>query len=331
MTSFLFRTDVHVMDRSPDSWKGDYEQEVFSNLEQIGRIAREREVTAILDGGDFFHVKAASRNSHALVRHVIDVHKAYPCPVYSIEGNHDLQYHNMGTLERQPLGVLYAAGIFHPLRDETFCSGNHSVRVVGIPYSPSRSLADLQAVSKDSETHLVCLVHALATMGRRRSADGFVGESIFDYADLVSNHSPDLWAFGHWHKDQGVSSLLDTSGRSVSFVNQGAVSRGALSSDNLDRTPKVAIFSFEDDNPEPSVELIELEVAPSHEVFDLEKKSRQEVRDEAIGRFVTDLVNEGALEAGRSVEETLNKLDFARDVREGAVEYLERARSIRGR
>ena len=65
--SFIFRTDTHVADKSPSSWKGDYPEEIWSNLKQIGVMAQEHGVTAVLDGGDYFHVKTANRNSHASI------------------------------------------------------------------------------------------------------------------------------------------------------------------------------------------------------------------------------------------------------------------------
>ena len=65
--AFLYRTDVHASDKNPASWKGNYLAEIWSSLEEIGRIAKEHEVVAVLDGGDYFHIKVASRNSNALV------------------------------------------------------------------------------------------------------------------------------------------------------------------------------------------------------------------------------------------------------------------------
>lgn len=93
--SLVFRTDVHASDRSPISWKGDYPAEIWSCLEQIGEVAREARALAVLDGGDYFHTKAASRNSHDLVRRTAVLHRDYPCPVYAIVGNHDITYNNL--------------------------------------------------------------------------------------------------------------------------------------------------------------------------------------------------------------------------------------------
>ena len=328
MITLLFRTDVHVADHNPASWKGDYRSEVLSCLEQIGDIARENDVDAVIDGGDFFHVKAASRNSHALVREVVEIHKSYPCPVYGIEGNHDLRHNNHDSLDSQPLGVLYAAGVFHHLRDHTFQDQfGTSVRVVGTPYKAGAALSDFQGIHKGSEDYLVSVAHILATENPVvGSASSFIGDTIFKYSDLVWPGCPDFWCFGHWHKDQGVCAQYDGD-RRVHFVNQGSVSRGALNADNLERVPKVALLKFE--TSLASVDLVELKVSEAAEVFDIQKKSRQVRRDAVIEQFITRLVKDGVGDSMGTPEDAIAKLEFARDVQEGALEYLERARSER--
>src|SRR4051812_10569909 len=104
--ALLFRTDTHVADKSPASWKGDYPAEIWSNLEQIGQLAKTRDATAVLDGGDYFHIKTARRTSHGAIFRTAELHKGYPCPVFCVEGNHDLEHNNLASIEHQPLGVL---------------------------------------------------------------------------------------------------------------------------------------------------------------------------------------------------------------------------------
>ena len=193
--AFIFRTDTHVADQGPVSWKADYPTEIWSSLKQIGQFAREHKAKAVLDGGDYFHVKAASRNSHALVVKSAEIQNGYPCPTWSIEGNHDVKYNNLDTIVEQPLGVLFASGVFNHLRDQTFTDGDVTVRVVGVPYSPDRTLADLLAVQKGSEDYLVCLVHALAAENPPASVEDFFGEPVFRYVDLVTDNGPDVWCF----------------------------------------------------------------------------------------------------------------------------------------
>ena len=316
--AFIYRTDTHVADKSPASWKGDYPSEIWSNLEQIGGFARKYEVTAVLDGGDYFHVKASSRNSHSLVIKSAEIQNGYPCDTYCVEGNHDIKYNNLGTIEEQPLGVLYESGVFKQLRDVVFESGGIQVRVVGMPYDPNRSLEDLRAIQKqEGDTYLVAVVHALAGENPPASVEQFFGEPVFKYADLASENGPDVWAFGHWHKDQGI---VEFAGKQ--FVNQGAVSRGALTHENTQRTPQVSLI--EADANGIRTKLLPLVVAPPEDVFDLERKERAEQESLNITKFVSRL-QEVTVDPDAEIEENIQKLDFDVEVRSTALEYLERA------
>lgn len=321
--AFVFRTDVHAADKGPESWKGDYAEEIFSDLVQIGDIAKAHQASAVLDGGDFFHVKRPSANSHGLVARIARIHSAYPCPVWSIEGNHDIAYNNLDTLERQPLGVLYDAGVFKHLREEVFQSGPLQVRVVGVPYVPDRSLDFLRGLKKKpGDTHLIAIVHALAGKNPPAHVEDFFGEPVFRYGDLVFDQGPDAWCFGHWHRDQGIERLGDRW-----FVNQGSVSRGALVHENLERIPKVAVLTITDAGLD--VQSVRLQVAPASEVFDLERKDRRDQEGEIIERFVRRLEEDAKFDASESVEESVKSLGFAHEIRDLALTYLERGRAQR--
>lgn len=194
--SFLFRTDTHLAAHSPISWKGDYTAEIFSNLEQIGELAAKHEVNAVLDGGDYFHVKASSKNPHYLVEKTIRIHRGYSCPTFGVEGNHDLAYNNLESLSRQPLGVIYASEAFKLLREQVFEDGDLRVRIVGVPYSSTRSLADLLSIQKQKgDTHLIAIVHSLACKNPPSAVEDFFNEPVFSYESLVSRNGPDVWCF----------------------------------------------------------------------------------------------------------------------------------------
>lgn len=318
--SFIFRTDVHVADKSPASWKGDYPAEIWSNLEQIGELAREHQAAAVLDGGDYFHVKAATRNSHGIVVRSAEIHGAYPCPTWTVEGNHDIAYNNLDTVDRQPIGVLFASGVFRLLREEVFEQDGLRVRVVGKPYDPHRTLEDLRSIKKQpGDDRLIAVVHQLAGKNPPDHVEDFFGEPVFRYPDLVYPDGPDVWCFGHWHRDQGIE-FID--GRY--FVNQGSVSRGALVRENLERVPKVAHILVE--GSDLNVVSIPLNVLPSEQVFDLEKKERRDKETEIIDQFVRRLEEDVKADTEEDVETTLRNLDFAPEVREAAMAYLERVR-----
>jgi len=325
--AFLFRTDVHSADKNPASWKASYSDEIESNLEQIGELAAKHRVAAVLDGGDFFHVKASTRNSHALVARTADIHKVYPCPTWIVPGNHDIAYNNLDTLDRQqPLRVLFSSGVFNRLGETVFHGGDPkagtgvTVRVVGVPYSMTRTVDELRAIKKGDEDHLIAIVHNLASEDPPPGVDEFFGEPVFRYEDLASEDGPDVWCFGHWHKDQGAVEI-----KGKRFINPGAVSRGALVKENLQRTPQVALIEFVDG--EIMVGMIPLKVAPATEVFDLERKARREKESEVIEEFVAHMQEEVTNDPGESIEGSIKNLsDFAADVQTTALEYLERAR-----
>jgi exonuclease SbcD len=320
--SFLFRTDVHVADHSPISWKADYPTEIWSNLEQIGQIAKAHEVNAVLDGGDYFHVKPAYKNSHHLVEKTARIHRAYHCPTFSIEGNHDITSNNLESVSKQPLGVLYASGVFQHLREQVFKDGDLQVRVVGVPYDPRRSLEDLLRIEKQpGDTHLITIVHALAGLNPPPSVEDFFNEPVFRYQALVRRNGPDVMCFGHWHRDQGVEQL---EGRY--FVNHGSVSRGSLIRENLLRTPKVSIIEI--DGGEVRVKEVPLQVAPPEEVFDLEKKESQEQEQDRIDQFVMTLLADSSFDESLTIEENVKTLNFAQDVRSEALHFLDLARTV---
>ena len=321
--AFIFRTDVHVADKSPISWRGDYQEEIWSSLRQIGVLAREHEATAVLDGGDYFHVKAASKNSHAIVAQSASIHARYPCRTWCIEGNHDIKHNNLDTLEEQPLGVLFESGVFQFLRDTVFEEDGLRVRVVGMPYSPFRTVAELQAIRKQpGDTHLVAVVHALAGENPPSHVEEFFGEPVFRYSDLIVDGGPDIWCFGHWHRDQGVTELQ---GRH--FVNLGAVSRGALVNENLQRTPKVALLELLPEGVR--VTPLPLTVQPAEEVFDLVKKQRQDQENRTISQFVERVRADLTLDPEASIEDSIGALHFARNVQDKARHYLELARGAK--
>lgn len=319
--SFVYRTDTHVSDRSPASWRGDYPAEIWSNLEQVGQLAKLHGANAVLDGGDYFHVKAASRNPHALVSRTADIHRAYPCPTYCVEGNHDIAYNNLDSVSKQPLGVLYASGVFQHLREATFEDGGLRVRVVGVPYSPFRTLDELRAIQKKpGDDFLIAIVHQLAGANPPASVEDFFGEPVFRYPDLITPDGPDVWCFGHWHKDQGI---IELDGKK--FVNQGALSRGALIRENIERTPQATLLEV---TPSGIVTVsLPMVVSPPEEVFDFERKDRQEKESLEIEQFVSTLKANVEYDATQSIEANLQALDFAREVRDLALDYLERARA----
>jgi DNA repair protein SbcD/Mre11 len=335
--NLVWRTDVHMADRGPASRTDDWAEAVLDKLGQVRDIAREVGAAAILDGGDFFHVKSPGRNSHALIQRVAEHHANYPCPVYCTPGNHDSVYGDYAFLHQQPLGVLYSAGVFRRLYDEhealfeegefvglggdqmvggsTGFKNRFSVRVVGIPYHGSRYDMDrFHSIKRGSEDVLICVAHLLA------SKDGgsmFEGEDIVRYSDLLDT-APDVFCFGHWHKDQGVEEL-----GGKQFVNLGSLTRGSLSQDEVQRIPASAIIRCSPEGVD--IEVRRLRVRPAEEVFDVEGRARQIKREVDMEAFVSSIREAlQPLKEGESLAEAVTSMqDVAHEIRERALSYLE--------
>lgn len=193
--NLVWRTDVHLSDRAPSSRTDDWADTVFDKLGQVRDLAREVKAVAILDGGDFFHIKSPGRNSHALVNRTAEHHSTYPCPVYCTPGNHDCVYGDYSFLPQQPLGVLYSTGVFTRLYDEheaVFTHDGITVRVVGVPYhGTSYDMERFTRIEKGEEDILICVAHVLAS---HKGGTMFEGEDIIKYKDLVDT-APDVYCF----------------------------------------------------------------------------------------------------------------------------------------
>jgi DNA repair exonuclease SbcCD nuclease subunit len=290
-------------------------------LVEVGEIATRVKARAILDGGDFFDIKSPTRNSHSLVRRVIELHRDYPCPVFANVGNHDCVYGDYSYLHQQPLGVLFGAGAFQRCYDEheaIFVFGSSvSVRVVGVPYHGTvYDLERFRRIQKGSEDYLVCIAHCLASPS---------GGTLFDAEDVIrygalDEFAPDVFCFGHWHKDQGVSTT--PGGKHV--VNTGSMTRGSLVQDDLDRIPSVVHLKFAESGF--SAEKIALTHTPSNVVFDLEARDMRIMRKDMIEEFVGNI--QSILKSGtdRSVRDTIRDLpNVPNEVKERAILYVERA------
>jgi len=316
----IWRTDIHLSDKTPVSRKDNWKETIFNKIRQVGELAKKHNATAVLDGGDFFDIKSPSRNSHELVREVIDIHKEYPCPVYANVGNHDCVYGDYSFLPQQPLGVLFSSGCFQRLYDEheiTFEENGVKVRVVGVPYhGVEYDMERFKNIKKGDEDWLVCIAHVLAS---EKGGSMFEGEDIIKYSDLT-DLDPDVFCFGHWHKNQGITNISHT--RQQWVVNIGSLSRGSLTQDNLDRVPCVALMEFDKEG----IHLMEipLEIESAEEVFDIEKRMQEQVRKDTMSQLVTTIQDRLKSTQGLDLRASVQALDIPNSLKELAISYIEK-------
>lgn len=314
-----------MSDQVPGFRKDDYRAAILSKLRWQGAAAAKFGASAVLRGGDFFHVKMANRTSMATLIDAMAIHGGYPCPTYSVVGNHDMVYNDLSTLSRQPLGVLFESKMFRRLTDEVFESGSLSVRVVGVDYTPAMTTEVLSNIVKSKgHSYTVAVVHALAEMAPTQRTQSFFNEEVLDYRDLVFPGCPNVYVFGHYHKDQSIQEHLG-----VKFVNLGAISRGALTLENLERKPKVALMKFDGSGMS-----IEEEVVPhddASQVFDLERKQSIETGRQSMEVFLDKLRSNAAMIGGTDIRSRMTRFmeseDFTADEKSAVREVFEAAES----
>lgn len=320
---FITSSDEHLADLNVGSRKDDYRNAILRKLEWQGQFARQFDADAVLRGGDFFHVRAANKTTMATLSETARLHREYPCRTYALAGNHDMCYGDPDTINRQPLGVMIRSRVFWPLQDERFIHGSMRVRVIGVEYTPDLDYDGLFNLIKknDGDTYTIAVLHTLAAYAPDQKKEVFFGEKIFDYRDLIFEGCPDVYVFGHYHKDQGIQEHLG-----VKFVNLGAIARGSLTFENLTRMPKVSSIICNSQGISIEEHIVPHEDASR--VFDLERKQQLEKEKRSFDSFLEKLKSNTVISEDGGVKDYLSKFkesDYSMDLKRMVSETLEAA------
>jgi len=309
---FITRSDCHLSDRPPVSRIDDYKEAILNKLDQIYKLAVDHECDAILDAGDFYHVKAPTKNSHELTGDVALLHNQYKVPVYAIIGNHDVMYSNVDTIDKQPLGVLFKTKTFNRLQDITI----GDVRIIGIDYRVDVDEELLSRCKKGDEKILIAVFH-----GSVADLPLYPGEKFYSYKKLAEL-DPDIWVLGHIHKDQGIQEV-----EGKHFINLGAISRGALTYDDITRTPRVGFIEITVDDGDVNVQVtpIDLLVREAKEIFDFERKEKVQQETRKIEDFIENLIKVSTEDPKDKLTQSISSLGLAQEVKDTIYHYLEAA------
>ena len=330
MIKLLWGTDPHFKDLNPVSRIDNWAETLLDKFRQIGDLSRKHQVDAVILGGDIFDISTPSLTSHALVQRLIEEFKdIFTCPVYSNVGNHDVKYQQLRFLDQMPLGTLFSSGVFQRCYNEHEASfldfeDDQVVRIVGVPYHGVRyDYRYFEKIKRRGKEKIICLAHVLASPTGGKM---FEGEDIISYKTLPDIcPEADVITFGHWHKNQGIQQL--PSGQWV--VNIGSLSRGSLCEDNIDRIPSVALIKV---GKEIEIEEIPLKIKPANEVFDLEKREREEERSAIVSSFIEKLSLMRDKDAKKkSVEERMRRSEIPSEVRVKANEIWQTVLNSKGR
>lgn len=313
-------SDEHLSDQNPGFRKDDYRGSILKKLDWQGDLVNRVNADLLVRGGDLFHIKAANKTTHGTMQRLMEIHRSYKCPTYSLSGNHDMTNNDPDSIMKgQPLGVLFKSGVVHKLDETVIEKGSLKCRVIGIDYTPDMDIEYIRekVTKKSNDLFVVAVIHALASYAPSEKIQSFFNEKIIDYRDLIFNGCPDAYVFGHYHKDQGIQEH-----EGVQFVNLGAVSRGSLTFENLDRKPKVSTITMNSSGLSIEEHIIPHE--DSSEIFDLDLKKRLDMERKDLDDFIKHLrhTEENSIDDRRSELE-----NFPSDLKSLALEVLEAAES----
>jgi DNA repair exonuclease SbcCD nuclease subunit len=244
--NLTFITDIHLADRAPGRRRDNYKDTILDKLEYAS-ILTNKVRGACICGGDVFHRKSASQNSHSLVESATRLLRSFPTGcVYGIVGNHDIVEDNISSLPKQPLGVLIASEVYKSITQPVvFSSSNDSVKVMVLGFDYKDTDTTLQALEASRELvasyenhYKVAVIHQV---GRPGNDGDFFGEKTIGYNSLTK-YGFDVVLWGHDHSYVEPQQVGKTH-----HLHYGSLSRASLSSDEVDRDIIIPILSFDKD------------------------------------------------------------------------------------
>lgn len=304
-------TDIHLADKNPSSRKDNYLESLFHKLEQARDICEQRKASVAICAGDVFHLKTPLKNSHSLVSQTISLLKRFPCPVLAIYGNHDIRQDNLSTMTKQPFYTLVKSGAIQYLEDEFY--NDNSIRIFGMDYVSNPDYPEFNRENQGEKVQ-ICVAHVNASS----KFNDLFGERVYTYQEL-SKTSPDVFVFGHYHPDQGIEIIANKQ-----FINVGSLSRGSLKKDELSRIPNLGYIEV-DDSFNIKCEKIPLTVLSADEIFDLEQKEKEDVEQEEIQTFITEMKNKFVVKDNDNLSDKIKNFGFEKKIIDKALEYFERA------
>jgi len=303
----LFLADLHLSSVSPGSRTDNYAEAAFAKLAQVSDLIRRLDVDVLVVLGDIFHLKSWTKNPYWLTNRFVNWLKevdANGCKIVVVVGNHDVPYGNVDFVESQPIGTILAQSFVR--RD--LILADPSMRIVAHDFDPAFTKQDLHRYQRGDEKYLIVCAHQ-----NFMEKGQLPNEPTINFNEIDAQI--DVLAFGHIHTPTVITKV-----NGIWFVNPGALMRGTLHKDNLDREVCVVLFKFDE---AIQYKKFALDVAPSAQVFDLEKKERRDAHDTQIESFVEMLDDSAHVTSSSDPVVVLDGLDVPDAVRELARTYLD--------
>jgi len=317
---FLVVGDVHYSDSTPRGRRDDFPRSCLRKLSEVGEIAREEGVRAVLQLGDLFDRPTLPLQAAADLAEVL---RGYPCPIYAIPGNHDLPG-GPQSLARTMLGFFHRLGLIRLVHEEPVIL-KEGIQISGTTYHPDMDRRDRQEdyapPPAPPGVHTIHLVHGMLL------EEPLFPDQPWTQVDEIWPFAADLTLSGHYH--YGFRRVIEREGKAV--ANPGALCRLSATPEEMARRPKVLLVLYQPERLPPFSfrELPLSSASPGEEV--LSREHLEARRRQAVGEFA-ELIEETSVFQAFEMREIVERLSdrdrLPREVREKALEFLARAREL---
>lgn len=307
----VFFTDIHGMSRKPSARLDDYSQAILGKLDWIRKYCEDNMVDIVLIGGDILDSPDVSEN---FIREMCMIFKRYPCPIYTVIGNHDEYGYNPDTFYRTTLGVAEGVGVLNRLSMSplSFVRGGYcNASITGMD-----SYYDLDKpghiedytntpVSKDATVN-IHVVHGMLV----EKEWPMVSCTTIDEV-MANNPGADIILTGHEHTGFGVITKYREDGRKVMFCNPGSLGRITSSTGDVRKDVRISVIEVSPDDFYIDLVNLPVEVAkPANEVINWEEIALEKANKKKAQDFIDKVQN---IEVNKNFNIYENLKDLARN------------------
>jgi DNA repair protein SbcD/Mre11 len=250
---FLFVTDTHLTNVVPKYRTKDFFKQIMAKWKEVFAIAKERDCTFIVHGGDIF--QTYDPDVHVILETMRGMNKEIP--FFLTVGNHDYKSDNLDHVySTTAMGLLQHAGYVKVPNSDIILEDKITKKRVllrVVHYFEKKDLIE-KLTFKDYQDYDCCILVAHASIVNQPVKFKHMLAS-----DLSRKCDFDLVLCGHYHIP------FDAQIGHTRFINPGSMTRQTRSDEDMMRTPQVLIV---DVNGKMQIDKVKLKSAlPWQQVY----------------------------------------------------------------
>jgi DNA repair exonuclease SbcCD nuclease subunit len=269
----LITGDWHYTDKQPDCRIDDYQISITEKIEHIFKRTEEEEISLILQAGDLTDTPFLSYSTYIELSNLLSKFSSasvntelYRYNLMTVYGQHDLRYRNKGNT---PLDALASSGLITILSSDP-SSLYPRICIYGC------SFGETHPQIQNPNSFNILILHQLIVSSQERDWE----KDQILHSALLQNSKWDLVVSG----DNHLPFIISTGGKKQRhLINCGSLMRSTI--EQVDHEPFFVIF----DTNTRTYEKHFLKIKPWQEVFDLERKVKQEERNENLEIYAESL------------------------------------------